>query len=62
MKAKPLLGLLLVVLGMVSGGFALLMSFGVLLEFSPWGAVYAALFWLATLLLVSVGISLRRSN
>jgi len=62
MMTKPLLGLVFVVLGVVSGGFALLMTFGVLLEFSTPGAVYAVLFWLAALLLVIVGIRLRRTN
>lgn len=59
---EPLLGLVLVVFGVLSGGLALLMTFGLLLEFSPWGAIYALLFWLAALLLLTAGIRLRRTG
>jgi hypothetical protein len=59
---SSLLGLVLVVLGLVSGGFALLITFGTLLEFSPPGAIMAVLCWLAALLLVIVGIRLRRTR
>ena len=61
MRKTPLVGLVLVVFGVLSGGLALLLTFGVLLEFSPWGAAYAALFWLAALLLLTVGMRLRRT-
>jgi hypothetical protein len=58
---KSLLGLVLVVVGVACGCLAILMSLGVLLQFSRPGALYAALFWLVSGLLVATGVYLRHS-
>jgi hypothetical protein len=61
---KLLWGLVLIVLGVAAGGFALLMTFGSLLDSKPnsvnWAAMYACIFWLVCLSLVVSGVWLRR--
>jgi hypothetical protein len=57
-----LLGVALIVLGVASGGFAALMTFGALLEFSAPGVAYAVLFWVTALALIAAGVRMRRAR
>jgi hypothetical protein len=53
-------GLVCLVFAGFVGGLALLMTFGVLLEYSRAGALYAGLLWLPAVALLILGLRLRQ--